>query len=519
MTTFPPARFTISRSYLVQISKYLVFPSRVRTYKTSGAAPMARRNLKHPSRPSKHIQEPADPPGPEAQLLTSLHSDSSLVHLDGHTLEGGGQLVRVALTLSALTSIPIHIYGIRGKRFSRASGKGRGLKSSHLSALEFLAVATAAKTCGASVGSTEIVFEPGRNKQLIKDRVRSKDPTPKVGEVYDIRLDKPGSVWLILQAILPYIFFAASKHVPTQLVITGGTNVPKSMGGEYVKQVMCPVFEKIGLRRIDVDIKKRGWTNGRTIQIGEVGIKVHPLERGTKIPAFELRERGVISKIALSILAGTEAMRLALIEEATRLLLEQYPNLPPAELLLNEDSGDPKRLYLLLVAHTSNGYRLGRDWLFDEKIKGVLNESQTELIAKKMSQRVVGELAAEIAHGGCVDEYMRDQLVVFETLAEGTSYVDGGFGTGEGSLHTKTCRWVAEQILADQAKFDVKGGCRGVGFSAGEIYEERKGTKEILLHKERRREEINSLGDSKIGDQVIDGELAEELDDLETVGR
>jgi RNA 3'-terminal phosphate cyclase (ATP) len=521
MRTFPAACFTISRSYLVQISKYLAFPSRVRTYQANGTALMARHHPKHPSHASKHTQEPAHPPGAEAQLLASLRSDPSLIHLDGHTLEGGGQLVRVALTLSALTSIPIHIYGIRGNRSSHFSGKGAGLKSSHLSALKFLARATAAKTCGASVGSTEIVFEPRRDKQLIKDRVRSKDPTPKVGEAYDIRLDKPGSVWLILQAILPYVFFAASKYAPTQLVITGGTNVPKSMSGEYVKQVMCPVLEKIGLRRVDVDIKKRGWTNGRTIQIGEVGIKVHPLERGTKIPAFELKERGFISKIAISILAGTEAMRLALIEEATRLLLEKHPNLPPAQLVLNENSGDPKRLYVLLVAHTSNGYRLGRDWLFDEKIKGALNESQTELIAKKMGQRVVEELAADIAHGGCVDEYMRDQLVVFETLAAGTSYVDGGVGTGGGSLHAKTCRWVAEQILVDQVKFDERGGCMGVGFSAGEIYEERLGMKDVSLHKheEQSRKESDGRGDGEISDQVMNGKLAEEFDDLELVER
>jgi len=319
------------------------------------------------------------------------------------------------------------------------------------------------------------VFEPGRDKQSSRDGATSKDGEVKVGQAHEIRLDKPGSVWLILQAILPYMIFAASEHVPVQLMITGGTNVPKSMSAEYVKQVMCPLFQKIGLPSIDVDVRKRSWTSGRSTQIGEVDIKVQALERSAKLPAFELKGRGIISKVAISVLAGTEAMRFGLVKYATERLLEEHPQLQPTEVVVNEDSGDHKRLYLLLVAHTSNGYRLGRDWLYDGKIKGLLNESQTELIAKKMADRVVDEMAAEIAHGGCVDEYMRDQLVVFQTLADGRSLVAGGEDTGDGSLHTKTCWWVAEQILLGHASFDAVRGCTGVGFSAGEIYEGRKG--------------------------------------------
>jgi RNA 3'-terminal phosphate cyclase len=227
--------------------------------------------------------------GDAQQLPESIRTDPSLIHLDGRTLEGGGQLVRVALTLSALTSIPIHIYDIRGNRAGRFSGKGGGLKSSHLAALEFLAKSTAAKTLGACVGSTEVAFEPGRDKQTLRERMQGSDVGEGAGQVHKIQLDRPGSVWLILQAILPYMLFTASEHVPTQLLIRGGTNVPKSMSAEYVTQVMCPMFKNIGLPTIEVDIKSRGWTHGRAIQIGEVGIRVHPLEKRAKLPAFNLK--------------------------------------------------------------------------------------------------------------------------------------------------------------------------------------------------------------------------------------
>src|SRR5271156_6312699 len=99
-------------------------------------------------------------PVPESAIPNRALKAPGLITLDGRTLEGGGQLVRVALTLSALLSIPVYIHHIRGKRASR--GKTGGLKESHLAALEFLRDACGAEVYGAEVGGTEVVFLPGR---------------------------------------------------------------------------------------------------------------------------------------------------------------------------------------------------------------------------------------------------------------------------------------------------------------------------------------------------------------------
>lgn len=94
-------------------------------------------------------------------------------------------------------------------------------------------------------------------------------------------------------------------------------------------------------------------------------------------------------------------------------------------------------------------------------------------------ERVVRELESEVANGGCVDEYMQDQVVVFQALGEGRSGVGGG-GGGEGtvegeegvpSLHTGTARWVVERVLG--RGFDGKGECEGVGLRVGERFLER----------------------------------------------
>lgn len=78
---------------------------------------------------------------------------TSTVCLDGTTLEGGGQLLRLALSLSSLTHIPIRVTDIRGKRGPlSAPTQGGGLKGSHLSAVRWLACTTDALMSGAEVG-------------------------------------------------------------------------------------------------------------------------------------------------------------------------------------------------------------------------------------------------------------------------------------------------------------------------------------------------------------------------------
>lgn len=87
-------------------------------------------------------------------LLFTLLVMASPIHLEGTTLEGGGQLVRLALSISALTGTPIRITNIRGNR----SGGG-GLKQQHLTALGWLSKACNARVEGAVKKSRTLVFE------------------------------------------------------------------------------------------------------------------------------------------------------------------------------------------------------------------------------------------------------------------------------------------------------------------------------------------------------------------------
>jgi len=291
----------------------------------------------------------------------------------------------------------------------------------------------------------------------------------------------PGSIFLVLQALLPYILFSAvldepysevsgseeQKPIYHRLIIEGGTNVSKSPSYEYIDQVLLPMLHrKVGIPPIIMSMDKRGWTQGRT-EVGRVTFDITPLPPGSTLPSFFFTNRGEVARFYVSILAPDVASQRSIRQKSIKEILKRYPE-AEIDFLVEEDSRHPKRLYLHVVAETSEGFRLGRDWMYDRKATASTAKQKNEQLVEK----VLDDLDKELAHGGCVDEYMQDQLVVFQALAEGRAEVDYGKGRWP-SLHTQTARWVAEQVLG--TRFGEKGTCDGQAFRVGEKFWERKG--------------------------------------------
>eukprot|EP01052_Picozoa_sp_SAG31_P009583 SAG31_NODE_506_length_14749_cov_8.119181_10_plen_252_part_00 len=96
---------------------------------------------------------------------------------------------------------------------------------------------------------------------------------------------------------------------------------------------------------------------------------------------------------------------------------------------------------LTLWAVTDSGARLSGTGLIDIK-------RMTEP-GKEAAMLAVKTLAVELAHGGAVDEYLQDQLLIFMALAAGES----AMLCGPLSLHTKTAIHFASLVTERRAKF------------------------------------------------------------------
>lgn len=397
---------------------------------------------------------------------------SNAVVLDGTMLEGGGQILRIAVCLAAITKTPLDITRIRGNR-----PRGGGLKLQHLTGVNWLAKASEANIEGAEIKSTELRLS------WVTDDVPLTDnrfvALPKV-----IDIGSPGSIALILQAILPFIIFGPHSErfsdstsldttndgsleypAPIRITVKGGTNVGFSPSFEYINKVLLPTFSRIGLPPITARLESRGWSTGGP-QIGAVTFDITPLPVGSCLPAFELTDQGVVQHIEATIL-GPKSIQDKFRHEVATSLASNFPGV--ATTITFEDSGHHSRLYLLLVAKSDRGHLLGRDWLYDRKTRGGELNGPVEQIVKE----VVQQLQMELKHGGCVDEYLRDQLVIFSALAKGKCCIDAGRNNEgqllEGSLHTRTAQWVVSQMLP-VALQDDGSIVEGIALKAGSIY-------------------------------------------------
>lgn len=154
-----------------------------------------------------------------------------MIELDGSG--GGGQLVRTALSLSALTGRSFHMRGIRERR------PNPGLRPQHLAAVRAVASITDAEVSSVDVGAPELRFEPG----------------PVRPGRYEVDVGTAGCIILVFDAVLPL-----ARDLDDGLVLraTGGTDVRWAPTFDYFRRVKLPLLRRHGLAAA-VDLTRRGF--------------------------------------------------------------------------------------------------------------------------------------------------------------------------------------------------------------------------------------------------------------------
>lgn len=198
---------------------------------------------------------------------------SEMLTIDGSQGEGGGQVLRSALTLSLHTGRPVRIINIRAGR------QKPGLLRQHLTAVAAATQIGEATVDGASVGSTELIFAP---------------TTLRSGE-YHFAVGTAGSTILVLQTLLPALMLARGV---SKLSFEGGTHNPFAPTYDFLTKTFLPQLARFG-PQVEASLVRPGFYPAGG---GRMEITITPV---AELNEIDLRERGADKgRLVLAHVAG-----------------------------------------------------------------------------------------------------------------------------------------------------------------------------------------------------------------------
>ena len=336
-----------------------------------------------------------------------------MIEIPGDLLEGGGQIVRTALALSALTGKPVSITKIRENR------PNPGLQAQHFIAAKALAAMCKAETRDLKIGSRQLSFIPHE----------------RAGGRFTFDVGTAGSIPLILQALLPAAAFAPS---PVAFELTGGTDVRWSPSIDFLRLTQLPLLRKMGYEvRIQVDRRGHYPKGG-----GRVTANVNPPRMLTAVRWLERGELVEIDGVSHCVrLPSHVAERQAkAAKEKLREAGFSHVNVEAETYAANQDPHFSPGSGVTLIAKFTSGAILGSDSL-GERGKP----------AENVGEEAATKLLKEIASGASVDKHMGDIMIPYLAVADGVSDIQ----ISEITPHTLTNIKVAE--LLTEVKFTIEG--------------------------------------------------------------
>lgn len=317
--------------------------------------------------------------------------DNFMIEIDGAYGEGSGQIIRTALSLSAITKKSIRIYNIRANR------PNPGLSAQHLTAVKAVRSICRGTLSNCEIKSMEFTFEPGEI----------------YGGKYKFNIGTAGSVILVAQTILPILIFASK---PSIIRIIGGTHVMKSPCYDYFEKVFLPAINMFG-----VDAHSHLFRSGYYPKGGgeiEFNVKPNALYGNQTWP----KEEHTKVIIRISDLPVSVAIREKKIFVQNKI----------DDIHIYEEHSGPANAILAW-----NGF-LG-SYVLGEKTKR----------AESVAQECLENLLKERNVNSEVDSNLADQLLIYASLARGETR----FKTSEITTHTKTNAYIISEITNRKITF------------------------------------------------------------------
>jgi RNA 3'-terminal phosphate cyclase (ATP) len=332
-----------------------------------------------------------------------------MLQLDASYGEGGGQILRTALSLSTVTGVPVRIERIRAGR------PKPGLRPQHLTAVQALARVCQAEAAEVHLGSQALTFKP----RVLKAGHYLFDVAAKTGSA--------GAVSLIGQALLPPLLMTGA---PTTVILKGGTHVPWSPPVHYLSHVFLPALAGLGAQ-VEIILKRWGWYPKGG---GEVLLKIAPglaftgVEWRTPAAPITFRALSASSKVPEHV-ARRQAARLT----------ARLKKTVPVEII--PASGQDPGSFVFLWGPRAGFSALGARGKPAEQVADEVADSYQDFRKS----------------GAAMDRHLADQILLYLALARGPST----FTTEIVTSHLLTNVWVIEQFLGP--KFEVRGSLGGPG--------------------------------------------------------
>ncbi|WP_151448323.1 RNA 3'-terminal phosphate cyclase [Lacisediminimonas profundi] len=329
-----------------------------------------------------------------------------MIDIDGSHGEGGGQLLRTAVALAAITGQPLRVRNVRARR------SNPGLAAQHLAAVKAVAALCNAEAEGLHVKSQEIVMYP----QGLR------------GGEFQFDVGTAGTVTLVLQAALPVALMCAERLVMT---ITGGTDIRASPPLDYFRYVFLPLLESMGAR-VSLQVLRRGYFPRGG---GEVVVEVEP---GPGLRPLVQQKRGSLSEVGgivhTSNLPAHVAARMA---QSAQQVLPPVPVPHIEQQLLAWPQAVGQGGAIVLWARCATG------------VLGAAATAQRGVPAERLGEEAGQALRAEIESGATLDVHAADQMLVYAALASDANAESGPsrFTARTLSSHARTTMWLIEQFL------------------------------------------------------------------------
>ncbi len=326
-----------------------------------------------------------------------------MIELDGSSGEGGGQILRSALTLSMITRQPFRIVNIRANRSKP------GLMRQHL-----VAVQAAAKVSGADVSDAQV---GSRTLEFVPDSVKGGD--------YEFAIGTAGSCTLVLQTLLPALLYADG---PSTVRISGGTHNPMAPPAQFLQRAYCRALAAMGAQ-VDIELVRSGFYPAGG---GVLVARTAPVDTLRQIDLIERGERkgAYAEAIVAGIPADVGKRELACIGTGMGWNDEQL------------------RMRGLPEGHgPGNAVLITFDYEHVTDVFSAIGEKSVP--AETIARRVLTEARHYLASGAAVGEHLADQLLLPMALAGG-----GSFTTERVSQHALTNAEVIARFLPVQIGFE-----------------------------------------------------------------